>query len=162
MTGPRQAAGGMPSLSAAEFKWRDFRSAWILLLSPCKISLVLASLEYGLSRYCVSSGCLERHLTALLIKLKWKLTGLSLLPCEQGVRFPPLNLWGIRLHIFSCKKLVFRKSSGVNQRMFVGCNGTTSVHMTDVSGLSPSETWKAGIVYTWVLTFTSAYVLSHL
>lgn len=135
----------MPGLSAAEFKWRDFRSVWILILSPCKTPLVLVSLEDGFSRDCVSSGCLERHLTTLLTKLKWKLTGLSLLPCEQGVRFPPLSLWGIRLYIFSCKKLVFRKSSGVNQCIFVGCSGTTSIHMTDVSGLLPSETWKAGL-----------------
>lgn len=99
---------------AAEFKWRDFRSAWILLLLPCETSLVLGNLEDGHSRDHVPSGYLERHLTALLTKPKRNLTGLPSLPCEQGVCSPSLILWEIRLFIFSSKKLVFRRWSGVN------------------------------------------------
>lgn len=126
----RQLEGGLAF--AAEFEWRDFRSAWILLLLLCGTSLVLASLEDGSSRDRVPSGCLERHLTALPTKPQWKLTG----------------LWGIRLFIFSNKKLVFRRWSSMNCCIFVVSNAAASLLTADVSGLLPSETWRAEIVYT--------------
>lgn len=36
----------------------------------------------------------------------------------------------------------------MNQCIFVASNGEASLHTTDVSGLLPSETWRAEIVYT--------------
>lgn len=61
---------------------------------------------------------------------------------------PSLSTWEIRLFIFSNKKLVFRRWSLMNHCIFVVSNGAASLHTTNVSGLLPSETWRAEIVYT--------------